>query len=691
MILTAALSLVLAAPAASPQGPHPFNVHDMLAMDRIADPQVSPEGKWVAFDVSVTDLEANKRRADVWLASVDGAQVRRLTTHEASDSSARWMPDGKSLVFLSTRSGSSQVWRLPIDGGEATQLTKLPVDVGGFAVFPDGKRLLLALEVYPAVKAGNALEEMAKRDAAAQKSLVKARTYDSLLYRHWDTWDDGKRSHLFAWTIGDAAPVDLMPGLDAEAPIRPFGGMEEVAISPDGKEVVFAARVRTADAAWSTNIDLYEVPSSGGAAPKLLTGDNKALDDQPVFSPDGKTLAYLAMSRPGFESDRRRIILRNRATGQKRVLAEGWDRSADEVTWSADGRTLYVTADNIGQRSLFAIDVGSGRVTTLVDQGTNGSPKLAGNRIVFTRDTLNSPAEIYSVAADGSDLRAVTAMNAAKLKNVQLGTAEQFSFTGAKGETVHGYVMKPANFKAGQKYPVAFLVHGGPQGSFGNHFHYRWNPQTYAGAGYAAVFIDFHGSTGYGQAFTDSISKDWGGAPYEDLMKGLDFALAKYPFLDGSRMAALGASYGGYMVYWIAGHTDRFKCLVDHDGVFDTRAAYFNTEELWFPEWEFGATPWENPEIYEKHNPAAFVKNWKTPMLVIHGGNDYRVVDSNGLSAFTALQRKGIPSKLLYFPDENHWVVKPQNSVLWHESVISWLDKWTKTVPVTAVSSQTVR
>jgi dipeptidyl aminopeptidase/acylaminoacyl peptidase len=679
ILASAALALLLAAPAAQPAAAqaHPFNVQDMLSLDRVADPRVSPDGKWVAFTVSVTDLDANKRRADVWLAPVEGGQPRRLTTHEASDSSPRWMPDGKSLVFLSSRSGSSQVWRIALDGGEPTQLTKLPVDVSTVTPFPDGKRLLLSMDVYPDAPVATALEETARRDAAAAKAPVKAKAYESLLFRHWDAWDDGKRSHVFTLTLGESVPVDLMAGMNADSPVRPHGGAGQLAISPDGKEVVFAARARTSDAAWTTDINLYAVPSTGGA-PKLLTAENKALDDSPSYSPDGKLLAYVAMSRPGFEADRLRLTLMDRATGGRRVLAEGWDRSVSDFTWSADGKTLYVTADNVGNHSLFAIDVASGKVTTLVQDGYQTSPAVAGKRLVFARDTLVSPVELYSAKPDGTDLKAITALNAEKLAGMKFGAFEQFSFPGAKGEKVHGYVVKPADFAPGRKYPVAMLIHGGPQGSFGNHFHYRWNPQVYAGAGYAAIFIDFHGSTGYGQAFTDAISGDWGGAPFEDLMKGLDFALAKYPFLDGGRVAALGASYGGYMINWIAGHTDRFKALVNHDGLFDTRAAYYSTEELWFPEWEFKSTPWQNPDSYAKHNPADFVQNWKTPMLVIHGGQDFRVVDTNGLSAFTALQRKGVPSRLLYFPEENHWVLRPQNSVRWHQEVLGWLDRWTK-------------
>ena len=383
------------------------------------------------------------------------------------------------------------------------------------------------------------------------------------------------------------------------------------------------------------------------------------------------------MQRPGFEADRFRIMVREWPTGETRALTPDWDRSAGSITVSPDGKTVYATAGDVGQVGLFAIDVASGAVTTLLTDGHVRSPALAGDRIVFGRDTLKSPVELYSIPAKGGDLRRLTSINDERLASVRMGDFEQFSFPGWNDETVHGYVVKPADFESGRRYPVAFLIHGGPQGSFGNDFHYRWNPQVYAGAGYAAVMIDFHGSTGYGQAFTDSISGDWGDKPLEDLQKGLAAALERYDFLDGDRVCALGASYGGYMINWIAGQwPDRFRCLVNHDGVFDNRSMYFETEELWFPEWEHGGTYWANPSGHEKHNPALHVDKWKTPMLVVHGALDYRVIETQGIAAFTALQRKGIPSQFLYFPDENHWVLKPQNSIQWHETVLAWLAGW---------------
>jgi dipeptidyl aminopeptidase/acylaminoacyl peptidase len=654
---------------------HPFSVHDMLAMDRIGDPQVSPDGARIVFTRRVTDLDANKGSTDLWLVRADGTGLRHLTSHPASDSNPRWAPDGESVWFLSSRSGSSQVWRIAVGGGEAQQITELPLDVSSLAVSPDGERIAVTMDVFADCETV-ACSRARLDEAEARKT--SARVYDRLLIRHWDTWKDGRRSHLFVLPVDGGEPVDVMKGMDADCPSRPFGGPEEYTFSPDGKTLVFTARVAGREEAWSTNFDLYRVAIDGATAPENLTEANRAWDTQPVFSPDGKTMAYLAMRVPGYESDRLRIVLRSWPDGAARVLTEAWDRSPSGLAWSQDGRTIYANAWNLGHRSLFAVDAASGKARTVVAQGNVRAMAETGGRIVFSMDHLRSPVELYSVLPDGSDARSVTTLNADKLAAARMGHPEQFTFAGWNEETVHGWIVRPADFDPEQSYPVAFLIHGGPQGSFGNNFHYRWNPQAYAGAGYAAVMVDFHGSVGYGQAFTDSIRGDWGGKPLVDLQKGLAAALERYPWLDGDRVCALGASFGGYMVNWIAGNwPDRFRCLVNHDGNLDERMAYYDTEELWFPERDHEGTPWENPEGYEHHNPVNYVKHWKTPMLVIHGALDYRVVDTQGISTFTALQRRGIPSKLVYFPDEKHWVLKPHNSIFWHETVLGWLDRWT--------------
>jgi dipeptidyl aminopeptidase/acylaminoacyl peptidase len=659
---------------------HPFSVRDMLAMDRISDPRVSPDGKLVTFGVSVTDLAANRRRADLYLAEIGSGKTRRLTTHEAADSTARWSPDGKALYFLSTRSGSQQVWRLDLAGGEPEAVTDQPLDVDNLEVGPGGKFLVFSMAVFP----GATPADSKARLDAKEKSKATGRLYDRLFVRHWDTWSDGTRNHWFVYPLPGGPARDLMPAMDADAPGKPFGGSEEMTVSPDGKTLVFSAKDVGREEAWSTNFDLFAVPSDGSAAPRKLTS-NPAWDTQPRFSPDGKTLAYLAMSRAGYEADRFRIILRawpggvEKSHDLKADASPRGDRSPAEIAWTADGRELLATADHLGQHSLFAVDVATGATRMVVEKGTLSNPQpLLGGRVLFATHSLLGPTEIATAPLSGGLATAVTRLNADKVAAARFGKPEQFSFLGAKGDTVYGYLVYPVDFDPAQKYPVAFLIHGGPQGSFGNDFHYRWNPQAYAGAGYAAVMVDFHGSTGYGQAFTDAINGDWGGAPFEDLMKGLDFALLKYPFLDAVRTCALGGSYGGYMVNWIEGSTDRFRCLVSHDGNLDETMAYFDTEELWFPEWEHGGVPWEKPEGFSQQSPLARVKDWKTPMLVVHSAKDYRVVDTQGIATFTALQRKGIPSKLLYFPDENHWVLKPQNSILWHETVLGWLDQWLK-------------
>jgi dipeptidyl aminopeptidase/acylaminoacyl peptidase len=654
---------------------HPFSVRDLVSFDRISEPKISPDNRQIVFTVSALDWDANKRRSDLWLSGSDGTGLRRLTQHEAADTSAVFAPDGKTIYFLSTRSGSAQIWKLALDGGEPQAVTSVPLDVGSFLLSPDGTKLALSMEVFP----GTTVAETRKRldDEAAKKASGKI--YDRLFFRHWDAWADGRRSHIFVMPSAGGDPVDVMNALDADAPSKPFGGTEEYAFTPDGKGIVFSARDVGREEAWSTNFDLFLAPIDGSSPPKNLTSANPAWDSNPAFSPDGKTLAYLAMKRPGYEADRFRIVLRSWPGGTERVLTEGWDRSPGDLVWSADGKEIYCTADDMGQHPLFAIDVATGKPRTVWGAGHVVAPQAMGGRLVFLLDSLKGPAEVYSIRSDGSDRKKITSINDERLATVRIGEPEQFSFKGAKGDTVYAFVVKPVDFDPAKKYPVAFLIHGGPQGSFSNNFHYRWNPQAYAGRGYAAVMVDFHGSTGYGQAFTDAINGDWGGKPLEDLQQGLAAALAKYPWMDGANVAALGASYGGYMVNWIAGNwSDPFKCLVAHDGNLDERFSYFATEELWFPEWEHGGTPWDDPKGYAKHNPVDYVKNWKLPTLVIHGGKDYRVVETGGFATFTALQRKGIPSKFLYFPDENHWVLKPQNSALWHDTVLDWLDRWTK-------------
>ncbi len=682
LMTVAAATLAATTAMAAPRG---FTVEDLVNMERVGSPAVSPDATRVIYTVRSTDMEKNRGNTQLWMIDLRAAKPtpQRLTDHASSSADPEWSPSGDAVYFLSARSGSSQVWRQPVAGGAPVKVTDLPLDVDNFRVAPTGDRLAFSLAVFR--DCADLACTKARLDAK-EKEKATGKVYDRLFARHWDTWSDHRNAVLFSAPIGAAGtitgePVSLSGSLDGDVPSKPFGDREEYRFSPDGKTVVFSARIAGKTEAWSTNFDLYSVPAAGGTAPRNLTADNPAWDTKGTFSPDGRTLAYLAMARPGFEADRYQIMLMDVATGQKRPLAANWDRSAGSLVWRADGKALIVDAEDIGQHRLFSIDVAGGKVTPLTDTGAVGAFDLRRDTLVYTHANLSAGAQLFSMKL-GAKPKQLTTLNTELLKDVRWGEAEQFSFAGANGDTVYGYVMKPWNAQPGQQYPVAFIVHGGPQGSFGNSWSYRWNPQTYAGAGYAAVFIDFHGSTGYGQKFTDSISNDWGGKPLVDLQKGYDAAVKKFPWLDRSRDCALGASYGGYMMNWIAGNwSDEFKCIVNHDGVFDTRGMAYSTEEQWFTDWENGGPYYKVPENHERFNPVHHVAKWKTPMLVIQGDLDFRIPTAQALGTFTALQRQGVESKLLVFPDENHWVLKPANSVQWHHTVNGWLDRFLKAKP----------
>jgi dipeptidyl aminopeptidase/acylaminoacyl peptidase len=671
-------ALLLVAAVASAQQ-SPFTVHDMVAMQRVADPQPSPDGSRTAFVVTTMDLEANKGRRDIWMAATDGSGAHRLTTDAGNDWSPRWQGEG-TLYFISSRSGSAQIWRWNFAAGAAERVTDLPLDISDLAVGPTGKALYVGLSVFPDCDDSIpcTVKRLEEREAEKASGLI----FDQVFVRHWDTWKDGRRNHVFRIPIdgGKAGTaVDLMSGVDGDCPTIPWGGDGDYTVSPDGKWLVYTAKVvNGSEEVWSTDWDLWAVPTDGSQPARCLTEDNEAWDTSPAFSPDGNELAYLAMARPGYEADRYRVMVMDWASGEAHNLSERWDRSPRSLVWSPDGSALYASADNVGNHSIFSIDPSDGMVSALLTRHTNSSPQpLADGRLLFARDSLVSPVELYVLPAGGGEPKQITHLNDQRLAGIAFGKYKQFSFPGANSDEVFGYLIYPVDYDPKQTYPLAFLIHGGPQGSFDDHWHYRWNPQIYAGHGYATVMIDFHGSTGYGQDFTDAINGDWGGAPFVDLMKGLDHVLSRHPWIDSERMAAAGASFGGYMINWVQGHTDRFKALVCHDGNLDELMAYFDTEELWFPEWDHGGTPWTNPEGYRKHSPVNFVQNWKTPELVIHGALDYRVVDTQGLATFNALQRLGVPSRLLYYPDENHWVLKPVNSIQWHNVVLDWMDTWT--------------
>ena len=654
-----------------------FTVQDMVKLDRYGSPTLSPDGKTVVFTKRSVNGELKASTA-LWSMPVAGGAARRVTPEGWNVNSPTFAPDGKSVYFLSGKNGSSQLYSVPLAGGAPKAVTALALDVDAYKLSPKGDAVALAVASFAECKADLACT--AKRLEADGKRKTSGMVFDRMFIRHWDTWNDGRYNRVWVAKLdGKAAAKDatLVSGdIMGDIPSKPFGDFSDLAWSADGKQLAMSVRRGDREEPWRTNFDIWMVDADGRSQPRNLTASNPAWDAGPVFSADGKTLYYRAMKRPGFEADRFGLMAMDLASGQAREIAPKWDRSADTIVLSADGRTIYTPAGDMGEHPLFAIDIANGAARKVLGEGSVGSVELAGGQLLVTRNSMTTGDQLVAMPEGGGASRALTPSAGEQARDVRFGEFEQFNFKGWNGDTVHGYVVKPWNYVEGKKYPVAFLIHGGPQGSFGNGWSYRWNPQTYAGQGYAVVMIDFHGSTGYGQAFTDAISQHWGDRPLEDLQKGWAAAQKKYAFLDGGKACALGASYGGFMVNWIAGNwSTPWKCLVSHDGVFDQRMMGYATEELWFTEWEQGGTPYDVPKNYEKFNPVNHVDKWKVPMLVIHGQLDYRIPVEQGIGVFTALQRRGIESKFLYFPDENHWVLKPANSVQWHDTVNAWLDQ----------------
>ena len=658
---------------------------DLASMPRVSSPTLSPDGGRLVFSQRTVDFEADSASSALYLRDLRTRDIRpphQITPEGWSVSAPAFSADGNTLYFLSAKNGSQQLYSMPASGGEPRQLTDFAMGIGTWQLSPRGDRFAFSVDVFPDCGADFSCTKarLDEREAGKTTGVL----YEQLFVRHWDTWKDGRRNQLFAAELaqgGDpvTAAVSISHALAGDIPAKPFGGASDYTWSPDGATLVASVKtIEDSEQAWSTDFDLYRINADGSGTPVNLTVDNPAVDTGPVFSPDGGTLYYRAMARAGFEADRYALMAMDLTTGERREIAPDWDRSPGNVAVSADGSTLYVSAQDTGHYPLFQVDVASGEVTELVSDGTVTSFTVAGDTLALSRNSMGTGDVVYVAQPDGSGLRQITQSATEMLDGVAMGEYEQFSFRGANDATVYGWVVKPAGYQEGQQYPVAFLIHGGPQGSFGNGWSYRWNPQTYAGAGYAVVMVDFHGSTGYGQDFTDAISGDWGDKPLVDLQKGWEYALGEYDFLDGDRACALGASYGGYMVNWIASQWNApWKCFVNHNGVFDTRSMGLVTEELWFTEWEHGGTVYDKPEAYERHNPARHIGDWNVPMLVVAGQKDYRVPVDQSLSAFTALQRQGSESQLLYFPDENHWVLKPNNSVLWHETVKAWMDRHT--------------
>jgi dipeptidyl aminopeptidase/acylaminoacyl peptidase len=672
------LAGVALASVAVPATARPLTIADVTMLSRVSAPTVSKDGRWLVWQQRETDLAADRGRFDLWRLDLSrrGAKPEKLIA-EADVNETSPQIVGSTVYFQSDKGGDDAIWAVGIDGTGAKKLTGFQGGFGGFKVAPTGDKVLVWADRKPG--APSLAPAMEKKDPNAGAG----RTYDQLFVRHWDTWADGTRSQLFVLPLGpDGAPGDgvaLSGKLIGDAPSKPFGGGEEVDWSPDGKTVYFALREAGRIEATSTNLDIWSVPADGSAQPINLTEANDGMDNLPTVSPDGRWLAYFAMARPTYEADRQVLQLRDLATGETRALTEGWDRSVGSIAWSPDSKRIYVTAEDTQEVPIWSVDPTSGKVTRLTQTGHAGSVVPTAKGVVFALNSLTAPDDFYRL--DGKKVTRLTNVNADKLAGVDMPSVTRFNFKGANDDTVWGYAVKP--YGSTGKVPVAYMVHGGPQGTSNNSWSYRWNPAVFAGAGYGLVAVDFHGSTGYGQAFTDAIRNNWGGWPLEDLQKGLKAATDKFTWLDGDNACALGASYGGYMMNWFAGQwPDRFKCIVQHDGVFDARAMAYETEELWFDEWEHGGKAYyEDPAAFEKWNPVNYVQNWKTPMLVITGEKDFRIPYTQGIAAFTALQRRGIPSRLLVNPNENHWVLKPKNSRQWYAEVLGWMDKWTGKAP----------
>lgn len=656
----------------------PVTFDDLIAFGRVSDPQISPDGEWVAYVVDSFDKATNARRSQIWLASLDRGESRQLTRSDKRDTSPRWSPDGATLAFLSNRSGSWQIWTIRPDGGEATPLTNLPVSVESFLWSADGHWLAFTASVYPdcfdAANPAVVLECTKKRDDEKEKGLVKAQVYDRLMVRHWNGWLEGKRSHVFLMPAASREPRDLTPG-DWSVPPH-LAGAQEYDLSPDGRELAFARNNDKAEA-LSTNSDLWVVPVAGGEARRLT--DNPAWDGSPRYSPDGRWIAYRAMARAGFEADRTRLLLFERATGKTKELTPNFDNSVEEVIWTPDSQSLYFTAAVGGRVPIYQVSVADRALREVPGSASNSSPSITpdGGTLVFLQQAMNRPAEVFRAIARTGEAAQVSAVNDARLAELEMNSGESFTVKGAGGTPVQSWLVKPPGFDPAKKYPVVVLIHGGPQVPTIDGFHYRWSAQLFAAPGYVVVMPNPRGSPGWGQPFVDEISGDWGGKVYEDVLKVVDH-VAGLPFVDNTRVCAAGGSYGGYLVNWILGHTERFRCLISHAGVYNLTSEYGATEELWFPEWEFQGTPWTNKEMYERWSPHNFAFRFKTPTLVIHGQLDFRVPVEQGLELFTALQRQGVPSKLLYYPDEGHWILKPQNAELWYRTVHAWLASYLK-------------
>ena len=653
-----------------------FTFNDLMKIRRVGDPQLSPDGKTVAFTIGDVDKAANKTLTQIYTVSIDGGNLKQITKGEKSNSSPRWSPDGKKLAFTT----GGQVWTIDADGDDKKQITKISSGAGGPVWSPDGKWIAFGSDVYPECKDDQCNEA---EDAKVEGSKVKAIVTERLLYRHWVEWRDRKRSHVFVVDSKGGIATDFTPG-DFDAPPYAAATGADYAFSPDSKEIAYLRNPDKIEAI-STNSDIY-VASLYDKNVKNITATNKGYDVSPVYTPDGKYILFRSQAREGFESDRWRIMRYNRQTGETKELTVGFDQYADEMTLSPDGKTIYFTGNTRGKEPIYSVPVEPNftqKVGTFVKQirsdGFFGNLSMTpdGKNIIAVSSSLTSPAEIYRVSVDSGEMTNLSKAN----RNLELAKAEDIEWKGALNANVHGFIVKPANFDASKKYPLLVLIHGGPQGAWNDNWGYRWNPQMFANQGYVVFAPNPRGSTGYGQKFVDEVSADWGGRAYTDIMNGTA-EVSKLPYIDKERIGAAGASYGGYMIDWILGHNNdprfKFKALVSHAGVYNLESMAGVTEELWFVNWEFKGMPWQNKVNYDKWSPNKFAANFKTPTLVTAGELDYRVPVDQDLQLFTALQLNGTPSKLVIIPDEGHWILKPQNSEFWYGQVFDWLGKYLK-------------
>jgi len=651
---------------------------DLIAMQRVGEPQVSPDGRFVAYTVGAAEMEPNRIARNVWIVSTAPGSVPRQLTQSGHDTRPQWSPDGKRIAFLSNRDGATQIYVMNAQGTNAAKLTSLSTGADNEKWSPDGRSIAFTSSVFPDCS-DDACNH--SRDDAAEKSKIKARVYDHLLYRHWTHWSDGKRSHLFLVAANGGTPRDLTAHADYDVPPDERGDANDFAFSPDSKELCFTA-VLDRPEAISTNGDLFLVPAAGGDAKRITT--SPGFDGHPAYSPDGRFIAYHSQKTAEYESDRWRLAVFDRASGTSTDLTESFDKSVDEIIWSADSRRIFFTALNEVEQPVYEIPAGAGGapLEILKDSFNESiSASADGSAFAFLRSSLTAPAEVFIARGDGSGVQQLSHHNTSRLDAIDMNPPEPFWYEGAGGTRVQGMLIRPPNFDASKKYPLLLLIHGGPQSLWTDSWGYRWNEELFAAPGYVAVMINPRGSTGYGQKFTDEITDDWGGRAYQDLIKGVDHVLEKYPFVDGNRLAAAGGSYGGYMIDWMATHTGRFQAFISHAGVYDKEGMYGATEELWFEEHDMAGTPWTHAESYQKWSPSTYageLGKFKTPTLVICGEQDYRVPYTQSLEFFTALQRQNVPSKLMVFPDEGHWILKPQNSQLWYKTFSEWLAKYLK-------------